>query len=245
MQRPARVPSQLSESLHKRLNAYALAASAAGVGMLALAQPAEARIVYTSTHKVVSNGSLFLLDLNNDGSPDFIISNWVFAPSGGLSVCPENPAANCSAYRGPQANAIWGKPRGHSRGGSASVLPSGFKVGPDYPHFHRGNNRMVAFACFSNSCTEFSSAWKGDVQRKYLGFKFFINGKAHYGWARLNVSFTKGVGNLTATLTGYAYETIPNKPLITGKTKVSEEKPGATLGALATGAAGLSTWRQK
>jgi len=44
MQRPARVPAQLSESLHKRLNAYALAAGAAGVGVLALAQLPRARL---------------------------------------------------------------------------------------------------------------------------------------------------------------------------------------------------------
>jgi hypothetical protein len=46
VKRRARVPSQLPESLHKQVNAYALAASAAGVGVLALAQPAEARIIY-------------------------------------------------------------------------------------------------------------------------------------------------------------------------------------------------------
>ncbi len=39
-----RTPSRLSDSLHHRLNMYALAASAAGVGVLALAQPAEAEI---------------------------------------------------------------------------------------------------------------------------------------------------------------------------------------------------------
>src|ERR1700731_866247 len=47
MKRTARVPSQLSESLHKRLSAYTLAASAAGVGVLALTMPAEARIIYS------------------------------------------------------------------------------------------------------------------------------------------------------------------------------------------------------
>ncbi len=46
MQRP-RIPSKLSDSLHQRLNSYALAASAAGVGLLALVQPAQAKIIYT------------------------------------------------------------------------------------------------------------------------------------------------------------------------------------------------------
>ncbi len=53
MKRTSRKPSTLSESLQRHLNAYALAASAAGVGMLALAQPAEAKIVYHRTHHVI------------------------------------------------------------------------------------------------------------------------------------------------------------------------------------------------
>jgi hypothetical protein len=37
----------LSDSVHHQLNMYALAASAAGVSVLALAQPAECKIIYT------------------------------------------------------------------------------------------------------------------------------------------------------------------------------------------------------
>jgi hypothetical protein len=51
MKRPARTSVQLSKSLHHRLNAYALASGAAGVGMLAMAQPAEAKIIYTAAHR--------------------------------------------------------------------------------------------------------------------------------------------------------------------------------------------------
>jgi hypothetical protein len=45
----SRAPSKLSDSVHHQLNMYALAASAAGVGILALAQTAEAKIIYTPT----------------------------------------------------------------------------------------------------------------------------------------------------------------------------------------------------
>jgi hypothetical protein len=65
--------------------------------------------------------------------------------------------------------------------------------------------------------------------------------------------------SITATLTGYAYETIPGKGILAGQTKepnnVSLEKPDAavnmptpepvTLGALAMGAPGLSIWRRE
>jgi hypothetical protein len=48
--RVSRTPFNLSVSVHHRLHMYALAASAARVGMLALAQFAETKIVYTPAH---------------------------------------------------------------------------------------------------------------------------------------------------------------------------------------------------
>jgi hypothetical protein len=78
----------------------------------------------------------------------------------------------------------------------------------------------------------------------------------------LNVSVHGG--HVKGLLTGYAYETIPNKPIITGKTKGPDDgandDPGpgasvanpipeipqpASLGALAMGSSGLSIWRRK
>ena len=48
------------------LNAYAIAASAAGVGMLALALPAEAKIVYTPAHRYVLLNHRLGIDLDHD-----------------------------------------------------------------------------------------------------------------------------------------------------------------------------------
>jgi hypothetical protein len=89
------------------------------------------------------------------------------------------------------------------------------------------------------------------VKNRYLGFKFAIKGKIHYGWARLSVAVKSSGGvSLTTTLTGYAYETIPGKSIIAGATKGPEDAEGTavnshtrapvTLGALAFGASGLS-----
>ncbi len=75
MRRTSKTPSTLSESLHRQLNSYALAASAAGVSLVALARSADARIVYTPTHQVVKPNDHYNLDLNKDGIADFIISN--------------------------------------------------------------------------------------------------------------------------------------------------------------------------
>jgi hypothetical protein len=82
-----RATAELSDSLHHRLNSYALAASAAGVGVLAVAQPADAKIVYTPAHVVVSE--VVPLDLNHDGIVDFTILNTLQSGGGfeGLDVC--------------------------------------------------------------------------------------------------------------------------------------------------------------
>jgi hypothetical protein len=79
--------------------------------------------------------------------------------------------------------------------------------------------------------------------------------KIHFGWARLNVNcvYPKAI---RATLTGYAYETIPNKAIIAGATKgpdaaeptasFNKHNPEpATLGMLAMGAPGLSIWKRE
>jgi hypothetical protein len=97
------------------------------------------------------------------------------------------------------------------------------------------------------------------VKNRYLGLRFNIKQKTHYGWARLNISCNPKNRRITALLTGYAYETIPNKPIVTGKTKgpddlgnVAQPSPAAlrapthqpaSLGLLAMGARALSIWR--
>jgi hypothetical protein len=71
-----RKTAKLSESVQQQLSMYTLAASAAGIGALCFAKPAEARIVYTPAHVAIkANGSLFRIDLDHDGRPDFGLSN--------------------------------------------------------------------------------------------------------------------------------------------------------------------------
>jgi len=69
----------------------------------------------------------------------------------------------------------------------------------------------------------------------YLGLKFVLDGKVHYGWARVSLTVKNNWFD-TETLTGYAFETIPNKPIIIGKTHGPDVivRP-ATLGDLAAG----------
>jgi hypothetical protein len=84
-----------------------------------------------------------------------------------------------------------------------------------------------------------------DVKNRYLGVTFTARGKIHYGWARLTVELSRKPFKATVILTGYASETIPNKPIIAGKTKGPDVVSGqpATLGHLAHGASAIPAWR--
>jgi hypothetical protein len=114
----------------------------------------------------------------------------------------------------------------------------------------------------SSGSPHYGGPWK-NAAHTYVGLRFVISGKIHYGWARLNVH--ADLSGVTGTLTGYAYETIPNKAIVTGNIvgpskqisgipKTSEQGSvrearttiGAnpSLGLLATGAESL-VWRRK
>jgi len=118
---------------------------------------------------------------------------------------------------------------------AAYALRHGSRIGP--------KKRFLAGSAYVTG-SESWGYWR-NVTNRYLGLEFKIQGKYHYGWARLSVEFIDPY-TPEATLTGYAYETIPNKPIIAGKTHGEDviALDSATLGHLARGAAGLAAWRK-
>jgi hypothetical protein len=238
--------SNLPESLLLQLDMYTVAATAAGVGMLALAQPAEAKIVYTPAHVMVAQHERYGIDLDHDGTTDI------------------------SLGRGPDEGATYVFASG--RNGVAAQLDNnrwavaifrGAKIGPSR-HFVESSSFRPQLACGSGSGTG-SAKWRGQwadggkgVKNRYLGIKFKSGGQFHYGWARVTITIDRAAIS-SVVLTGYAYETIPNKPIIAGKTKGHDEDSSteqantallstsapASLGLLAMGAPGLSIWRRE
>jgi hypothetical protein len=68
-------PAQLNGKLDARLLTYAVAATAAGVGIAAQATPAEAEIVaHAANITVPYNGGVVQFDINGDGQMDFGLS---------------------------------------------------------------------------------------------------------------------------------------------------------------------------
>jgi hypothetical protein len=228
-----KTPPNLSQSTQRRLTSYALAAGAAGVGVLALASPSEAEIVYTPTNVMIHTNVGLKLDLNGDGVADFELLNSTRGAVGGQRVAPK-----------VTGNHVIGS------GIYASALLPGVTIGNGGPFAHRARGTLMAgWSDFSNFLSS-HGPWK-NTRNRYLGFKFLINGEVHFGWARLSVDVSD------VLLTGYAYETVANKAIVAGQTSGSHQagraSPAengsqvaarASLGRLAQGAAGLFAWRR-
>jgi hypothetical protein len=242
----SRSTARLSDSNLHILNMYAIAASAAGLGALSLAKPCAAKIVYTPAHVRIGINQTIPLDLNHDGKTDFTLSNaWGTAEGTGVGFMNAFPAQKSNGVEG-FGTSLFQRPY-------AFALRAGNRVGPK-AQFVFGNVIYILNAGPSQGC---HGSWN-NVKNRYLGIRFNVKQKTHYGWARLNVSCNLNNRKITAVLTGYAYETVPNKPIVTGKTKgpedVSTAEPSpaallapepASLGLLAMGAPALSIWRRE
>jgi len=234
-----KTPSTVSASTQQRLNMYALAASAAGVGALALAQPAQARIIYTPVHHVVGKNGRYSIDLNHDKVADLTLVN--------THGCNTDFCVDALSAVPAAGNGVEGMP-GFLSIPYASALTRGAVIGPQQPF-------QGKFMASSESGQGTIGKWL-NVDNHYLGLKFQINGKTHFGWARLSVHVSGGAF-VKATLTGYAYETIANKPIVAGRTKSDADgtvdqgtamlpaSQPATLGLLAMGSPSQSVWRRE
>ncbi len=230
--RGPRTPQQTIDTLKSRMNSYALAAGAAGVSMLALTQPAVAEIVFTPSDAILPLNQYISIDLNHDGTPDvrFLLnSHFYHTFLGALDVKGDGGVIGMVEEFGVR---------------SAAPLLAGATIGPDQ-QFAKANLRMATShgadipSYYIYSRTE-KGAW-GNLQNRFLGVRFVIDGTIHYGWIRMTVGSSGRP--LSATITGYAYETVPDQPIAagerSGESSAASESSRAvgSLGALALGSA--------
>ena len=233
---------------HRQMSLYSLAATAAGVGMSALAMPAKAEVIVTKLNPPIPISFQVSLDLNHDGIPDFDFarSSYIdfsnFSNNVRVSALGGGAVVGYSGLFFPYAAALI---RGAKIGPLAQFRTSTFGV-----MIERSEGRLSG----PTVSQRLYGKWGHDPLNRYLGVRFLIHGAPHYGWVRLTIS-THDVASMSGSVSGYAYETIPNKPIFAGSAKnVSEasnakEKvrgaSGPSLGMLALGAHGMPQWRRK
>ena len=258
-----RQPARLAAKLDKNLVTYAVAASAAGVGMLALASPAEAKIISTVANIAVPiNGGLIQFDINGDGINDFGLSASSFSNgAGGTCAGTEKrvhrrPPLGCFVHEelkvipAQAANQVWQNGTSYGYNCAAAVV-AGRNVGPARPF---GAGALALGGVYGSSAPHAFCPWAQPSHGRFLGVKFTNKeGKVHFGWVRVKVE-----SDFSATIVSYAYETTPNKAILTGATsgpsnasllgprELSSALPElASLGRLAQGTSGLSAWRRE
>ena len=217
----------LSERFNKRWMGYAVAAGAAGVGMLTVAQPAKADIIYTPGGPV---GNCFMyytqticdysLSVANNG-----INNFLFSATqtfrGGF-VYGGHVVVN--AYPG--------------NGMEVGPLDKGAVIGHGDPF---GNYAILAlgFKAYGTPGTYTGPWW--NVSNRFLGLDVTIDGQTYFGWAELSIPVSHHTPSLD--IEGYAYNNVAGQPIEAGQT-TSTPEPG-TLGLLALGSLGLGFWRRR
>jgi hypothetical protein len=159
-QKQPRAAAPISSTLEKHLATYMMVAAATGVGILALAQPAEAEIVYTATNQVLNGRDQVTVDFDNNGVTDMSFH---------LSSRGYGTALFAEAGQNHFMN-------GFSAG---QVLPWGKRIGP------KGSfSAQAVFLAGANhhfgSCVTYGGYW---VNKKgfYLGVQFSIGSEIHFG----------------------------------------------------------------
>jgi hypothetical protein len=247
--------------IHRKLSLSVLAVMlVAGSFALALARPAEGKVVYTPTNVTISGNGSITLDLNHDEKTDFTVD--AVASSGMCGLVGKYYLASVTVTPST-GNGVVAISQG------AAALSSGAQI--DSSQSFYGARALMASEALTFGpppCRMqkiYLGYWCGGRPchpvNAYLGLKFDIKGRTHYGWAHMIVTPSDFI--FVAKLTGFAYETIPRKSIRAGQTKGADEadeeiSPEAslantipdnpqvtTLGALPMGVPSLSIWQRR
>jgi hypothetical protein len=216
------------------------------VGLTALAQPAQSEVVVTKKTIPINVFTPALLDFNNDGVADFKFSSY------GMNY---DHSVNNSFRATPLVSGAVVGAAGGTRGGLyASALMRGASVGPS-AHFVGAKNQKVILERFygfesASDTSKLYGKWGNVGPDRFVGLKFKIDGQTHFGWVRITLDIVRINGLKGATITAYAYETIPDKKIVVGSTTESatasaDASSRASLGMLAAGADGQAIWKSE
>lgn len=181
---------------------YATKGSVSSSGLNAEPGRFRGKIIYTRTKVVCGGGPIHSsctvpIDLNNDGVTDFTLSQYYNLTCGGIG--------QCTLYGGATVTPITGNGViDRTKSGWAAALNPGAQIGSNQRFDGRGS-------ILWNGAEQHSLGNWMNAGVHYLGLVFQINGRPHYGWARLSV--VGGMVGITTMMTGYAYEARAGKSL--------------------------------
>ena len=166
---------------------------------------ANAQIVYTDVNPdstltcSISNCSKsYNLDLNNDGIIDFLINTgW--------------RRLNCSMLSVSTVKFVSETPQ--IGNGAVTLMINANDIIDSNLAFSASNGTLLSITT-GPVCSGSSGNWTSTSDH-YLGLKLTVGANIYYGWVRLNVVVASSA---SFTVQDYAYNTIPNQPILAGQT---------------------------
>jgi len=162
---------------------------------LFLSNRLDAQIIYTDIPDATPNAT-YPLDLNNDNIVDFLIQ---FDLGDKLMCKPQNDNAY-SGYYFDNVYLPWANPTNTSICDTLTTWYDTMNPGT----MASGTNMGY---------------WIGATD-KFLALKLIVGSEIYYGWARLDVT----ASSTSFTIKDYAYESTPNKCILSGQTKLGLNK---------------------
>ncbi len=196
----------MKKQLQKKLSAFIVPIA---IGMMFSAS-ANAQIVYTDVipDDTISQGT-YNLDLNNDGTNDFVITHSVTT-----FICAGQPRPN----RYIRVTPLGTNQVACYSGTNATKMTLNANIDASVLTWNNSVNQLMASRTYHPlGCTPSvqGGQWINAVNG-YLGLKLISSGNTYYGWARLNTLDANSF-----TIKDYAYNTIPNQHILAGQTTVT------------------------
>jgi hypothetical protein len=212
-----KITSLLQSLSSKRLTSYSLFSTA----FLLAGVETNAQVIYTDVdpdESYIGDGESYDLDLNNDGTTDFIISiKSAIYP--GMFYTVSSGATFSGIIRSVYINPYPGNEIAGSLADGANAFNAYALVGPGMS-FTSASELILDFfwgvVDYPLPGSIYSYAMLGDwpgVTDKFLAFRFQDAGETYYGWARLDA----GYDCASFTIKDYAYNATPDTPIETGE----------------------------
>ncbi len=185
------------------------------IGLLTIlaTSPANSAIVYSG--KLDIEGTNFSIDINNDGSNDFVTKWRTWAVGNGFSQTGFDAEMNFDMRF---INTELFPERVHP--GAKAPLDYGELIGPTPPQgllwaFNSNDAMMwITHDMWNDPFITYSGVWH-DVSDKYIGFEMSVGSDPFYGWIQLDTDASNNV-----ILLDYAYEDVPGTSIRAGATPV-------------------------
>ena len=212
----------MKKQLQKKITAFIVTA-------MMFCASANAQIVYTDVIPDVVRGcnypspcgADFLIDLNNDGINDF-----TFAPRAhGFSCgnCSPNPVAILGTRDSALVISTAQSWIADTVGGFGLNKSMDSSLAWTNAVYNLAQNGERCMACTngngSHKVTQgITGNWQ-NVSGKFMGLKIKVGPDFYYGWIKLGVSIASY--SVSITIMEYAYNSIPNQPILAGQTTVT------------------------